>query len=295
MSSVTIKEEVTSLWNRPIAALPTFIDLGRLCKRIDVYVKEEKDQEREEPPSVISSRPSEDVLLVPQFRKPVNERSELRAQDLANAISAVAVKIESPEVNAKLPDILSKFVQDAGENLDYRLYVKELFNSAFVAADDSPLVKVFKLVNQAALFISIMHMKTLVSAVKTHLKPDDLMTKDVRTPDGWRVEIEISRSEVSVTHVRKDQCLGPPLCPDYWDVQWKFKTVFSPDIAQITSTSVVVQNMSFGAKIPPRMRAELKRVYYEAINGDFSFSDCTSAIEIGDNEAGGVICVKCCC
>lgn len=289
-------QEIESLWGRPVSSLPTYIDLGRLCKRIDVYIENGSEEAgssstaQAEEDGGVAAEPLIDQSISLEFKQPVNTRSESRAQDLANAIRAVVLKLEPPEVVAKLPIVLDKFVADAGDNLDYRVYIQELFEALFEDMENSRSVKIFKLVNQAALFIAIMEMKSLVMATRTTLKPEELMTKDVRTPDGWRIEINITPTEITVAHIRKDQCLGPPLCPDIWNVKWRFCVSFTRDMSQMTRSEVRILDMSFGPAIPTQLASELKRVYYESINQDFSYSESAKLVTYENSES-----IVCCC
>lgn len=283
----SLETDLRNLWKKPIKSLPTFIDLGRLCKRIDVFVESSTAEANNKTlndvsPSDASLESNSSGSRKMAFRRLSSTASkfnivqESRAESLAHVIKAVASNIESKAVSKVLEDeAIPKFVTDAGDNLDYREYVEELFKTF---DEDSPSVKLFKMVNQAALFVAITHMKLNIAQCATTLSADALMTKDVRTADGWRVEIGISSTSISVTHVRKEQSLGQPFAPDYWDVQWCFTVNFSPDMSKLQYSSMQVLNMEFGSKISPKVRAEIKRVYYETINNDYTYSN----IEIED-------------
>lgn len=268
---ISFLQSIRALWAKPINQLPTYIDLGRLAKRIDVFLDDNSVSTKAE------STPGQG-----QGQAPANQREDSRAQDLANVIEVVATRLESEEVSSKVRSAIPKFVEDATDQLDYRTYVSELFQA--FDEDVSPSVKVFKVVNQAALFIAIIHMKSMIQGCKTNLNSNALLTKDCRDADGWRIEIRIpsgdnnnkndnKNNEISVAHIRKDQGLGHPFVPDYWDIRWQFVVYFTADMKTLKRSKVEVLSMTFGNKISSKMRYEMKRVYYESINQDYTYSD----------------------
>lgn len=276
-------------WAKNITDLPTFIDLGRLCKRIDVYYDDEADfvcsaiktsDHKKEPLSMttVSSSGSDadehfdnnPMNISSKCHRNVYGTADSRAEDLARVFEIITNRLELDEVRIAVSTALSKFISDAGDNLDYRTYIQELFTNL---PEESPSVKLFKVVNQSALFLAITHMKLSLMSAKTSLKNSEaLQTKDIRSSDGWRVKIKISNTGISVSHVRKEQSLGEPFVADYWDVKWRFTIEFSPGMSQLLSCNIEVLNMTFGKKIPASMKKEIQRVYYETINNDLTYS-----------------------
>lgn len=285
-------EELRALWSKPIKNLPTFIDLGRLAKRIDVFVESETSPTDSNSVGLIpgdqaaSHKPDnigESLSRENSSRKSMNNSKMSRADCLARVVQSVAACLESATVNSAVSVAIPKFVEDAGDNLDYRVYVEELF---LKFEEDSPSVRLFKMVNQATLFIAITNMKSCILRCQTTLPFDTLQTKDCRGPDGWRVEIRISPSSITVTHVRKDQSLGIPFAPDYWDIQWRFIVCFTPDMLEIKHSKIEILNMTFGREISAKVKNEIKRVYYESICDDYTYSK-----EVIDDDS---TCSKCC-
>jgi hypothetical protein len=78
--------------------------------------------------------------------------------------------------------------------------LQSLVEKAFQVFDsNSHTVKIFKVVNQAALAIAVTSLKLSVTSKNSKLSPEKRMTKDVRSADGWRIEIKISDSEICVS------------------------------------------------------------------------------------------------
>jgi hypothetical protein len=73
-----MQQEIESLWARPIASLPTYIDLGRLCKRIDVYVVNDASSE------------SDDQTTAAAVVPPPPSRDGAGGEDTATPLAAAA-------------------------------------------------------------------------------------------------------------------------------------------------------------------------------------------------------------
>ena len=122
-------EELRALWSKPIKNLPTFIDLGRLAKRIDVFVESETSPTDSNSVGLIpgdqaaSHKPDnigESLSRENSSRKSMNNSKMSRADCLARVVQSVAACLESATVNSAVSVAIPKFVEDAGDNLDYR-------------------------------------------------------------------------------------------------------------------------------------------------------------------------------
>jgi hypothetical protein len=255
-------EEIVTLWNKPSRGVSAQ-DLSRLAKRIDVYIQ-----------------PTDKAKADGLARVPINVHSDNRAQALVNVINVLSSKLETDEVNAKLPAAVDVFLRETVDKVDLVLYVNQLLS---IFEDQScKLLRVLKLVKQATLFIACVYMQQALGKTQTFLKSDELRVKDCSDDDGWRIVIEIADESITVVHTRRDQCLGKPIAADYWDVSWELRILFTPDMSSLLSTELCVTGMNFGAKLPSAVAKELKRVYYESINGDFSYSADTRRRSVSD-------------
>ena len=100
----SLTPSLKTLWSKPISSLPTFADLGRLAKRIDVSTTEE---------------------VVPSLSKPQDSSdSGDKVDDLPNAwylgraLQTVASKLESPTSYPKVLEGIKKFKEAAGTQPD---------------------------------------------------------------------------------------------------------------------------------------------------------------------------------
>lgn len=242
-----MEDSLRELMKKPLSSLPTFIDIGRLSKRIDVFIREESDEGiEEEISSVIKNRNSASL-------------TKSHAHYLAKVLRQVAIYLEPEDQRDKILAAIDNFEKNAGDELDLQNHVRELFSAAF--EENCRTVMVFKMINQAALSLAVTALKIGVTSSTSTLGPDIRMTKDVRTQDGWRILIKITPSEICISHIRKEQTLGKPICPDYWDVKWKLDLHYPLSMEDLKYADISVVEMTFGPDIPADMKTELERVY----------------------------------
>jgi hypothetical protein len=178
----SVTASLKSLWLKPIGSLPTCADLGRLAKRIDVL----------ENGVVKTHLPTE------------KDDSSPNAWYLGQALQTVALKLESSELYPKVLEAIKLFETTAGNQPDLEPFIRDLFTSL---DENGPTLRVFKLINQATLAAAITPLKLSAASRSANLRADMLMTKDVRSADGWRISIDIGDHEICVTHVRREQSL----------------------------------------------------------------------------------------
>lgn len=86
-------------------------------------------------------------------------------------------------------------------------------------------------------------------------------TKDVRTPDGWQVLVNITDACTEVTHIRKEVSIKTGA--DFFQFTWELKVVLSPNFSEITDIHVSAKDL----EIAPEFNPELKEKLTEAIKG----------------------------
>lgn len=246
-----MEEELRSLWGKPIEQLPTFKDVGRLCQRIEVV--HAGDSTLDEILDLYADRP-----------EPVDPN---HAKCLGHVVRRVALKLE-PQNQKQTASLVAKFESDCGDQPDLEGPVKKMF-SGF--DQNGPTIRVFKMINQAVIAAAITPLKLKVVHRRSSLKQEETLTKDVRTSDGWRIVIKISTEEVCVTHIRKEQSLGKPMCPDIWTMTWRVDIHCPRDMSQLSRATLRVTDMAFGELIPEGMKRELARVF--CVGEDFDASN----------------------
>jgi hypothetical protein len=253
--------------NKPLESLATCKDLGRLSKRIDIIIKNDESVSNFEG---IDVEISNDVNGL-QYNDPASDHeaetdptatSDLSfAKCLANVLDKLITKLEDPASHKFLLDAVNMFELDCGDNPDLQEQISKLLS---LFDQNSPTVRLLKMVNQSALAIAVGHLKLHMMAYKTSLKPEIFMTKDVRTSDGWRIEIMINNitGEVTVSHVRKEQTLGQPFCPSYWDMQWRVDMLFDKKIRSLQTVELKIIAMNFDSNFPNEIKNEIENAFF---------------------------------
>ena len=129
----------------------------------------------------------------------------------------------------------------------------------FLCFPDSPTFRCYKLINQAALLAGVTALKLGVNDCTSTLTPQERFTKDVRTPDGWSVTIDLTNPNVVVvTHLRKEQSLDVPS----WFLVWRLRTIFaSPACDALVAADISVDELTCDPAIPATTQDELRRVF----------------------------------
>ena len=204
-----LEGSLRALYAKPLSSLPTIIDIGRLSKRINVVILGDNNETVDDGDSEENDK---DITSVEQLDKS-------HAYYLSKIIKRVLIAVEPKETHEKLLLAVDEFEKDSLNQSDLQNYVRTLFSKF---DDNCRTIKVFKLINQSALSSAIMAVKLNVAQQKSTLSQELRMTKDVRSMDGWKIHIVISPVDICISHERKEQGLGPPICPDYWDISWRY-------------------------------------------------------------------------
>ena len=236
---------------KPLSELPTYSDVGRLGKRIELNIN--GDFEVPEVP--------ENFRYLVSDALSSSSSSDSHALQLSRVLTRVVLSLECNRGVEYLTIILQaieKFRTEVGDQPDIQFFVRDLFQSFDM---DGSTVRLFKFVNQATLVHAITNLKLTVSQRESYLTQDKRLTKDVRGANGWQIDIKIANDSVCVSHVRREQGLGKPIWEDDWEVHWRLDISFSPDMRELLSSRIVIVDLVMGPKLNARDRAELARLF----------------------------------
>lgn len=279
---------IRQLFSRSISELSTFSDVGRLAKRITVSILDSSlesiPQCNQSPEATSVSKqfsisPDELNIFGTLFSFDVAS-DQTHSGALIKNIWCIANSLE-PEIRESLRMSLQKFAEKSFksdkvpgdtrivhvEEPDLSIPLAELFLSnafqlnEFALPRFSPTIELFKMLNQGALACGNTQMKVDLCSQKTFLPQAALITKDIRTSDGWRIAVLITSDEIKVTHYRKEISLGPPSIADTWLLEYSFSIIFSRDMKVLRNCSLTVNNIEFGPLIPTNVRREIERLF----------------------------------
>lgn len=111
---------------------------------------------------------------------------------------------------------------------------------------DSKTAKVFKTLTQAIIHTATFH-------IKANLKTD-IMTGDVRGPDGWQIVVLFAHDVINITHRRREKSLdslGPK--HQFW-YEWVLHMVFDKRMGDLASSSLRISDIGYGPEIDPSVK-----------------------------------------
>lgn len=158
---------------------------------------------------------------------------------IRRVVNAIADQLETPEQAKVIADELAKPENETYEG-DMEMLVESLFH---VIGHDSKTSKVFKALTQA-----IIH--TATYQIKTKIKTN-IMTGDVRGPDGWQIVVLFAHDVINITHRRREKSLdseGPK--HSFW-YEWVLHMVFDKKMGDLASATLRVSDIGYGADIDP--------------------------------------------
>jgi len=224
-TSDKLEGELRSLWNQPYYQLSVVKDLPRLAKRIEL----------EDTTGIFYKAAAQEK----------NEKSHL--QTLVEIVQEVVSRLEAPERVEQIKPILDKIYDENKDNpnADIHYLFKEFFRD--VLTENCKTTKLFKVVNQSVIFPATYHLKTTVTTE---------MTKDVRSSDGWRINIFFGYDVIAVTHFRKEQGMK-----EDFEFEWELRMSFDKELVDMQASLMRIIDLKFRDGFPAEKRQMLKQVF----------------------------------
>eukprot|EP01103_Thecamoeba_quadrilineata_P017141 TRINITY_DN5964_c0_g1_i1.p1 TRINITY_DN5964_c0_g1~~TRINITY_DN5964_c0_g1_i1.p1 ORF type:complete len:286 (+),score=54.51 TRINITY_DN5964_c0_g1_i1:372-1229(+) len=187
-------------------------------------------------------------LANPEPRVPTNE-SEVKARatwaHIKRVIVGVANVLESKERVQRITDWFQR-KEAAGHPGDYELQMEDLFKN--VIGPHSRVSRLCNFLNQNIILSSVVYLK---KAIPTP------MTRDVRTPDGWRIAILITPDIVYVTHTRREQALSGTKPEELFWYEWELRLFFDSSLETLHACRLKLTHLEFAETTSPEFRAQL--------------------------------------
>jgi hypothetical protein len=177
---------------KPLKQTAVFIDLPRLAKRIDVYRNGEPLFVDGESASALTALATVVKLVAQQFETPE------RYTAIATCCDDIARERENGEISVTIGNL---FLNTIGEQSKTATIFKAIHQGTFI---------VTLLTNQRCqlfTFVRVGIVMPLSFALKAYTR---LLSKDIKTRDGWRVRINIdpTHNVATVTHIRQEESFG---------------------------------------------------------------------------------------
>ena len=186
------------------------------------------------------------------------ERGSLTAKSSKNlpivvairrVVNAIAAELETPDHAKEIAEELAKPEIETYEG-ELELLVENIFQ---VIGADSKTTKVFKALTQAIIHTATYH-------IKANLKTD-IMTGDVRGPEGWQIVVLFAHDVINITHRRREKSLdslGPK--HQFW-YEWVLHMVFDKKMGDLASSSLRISDIGWGPDIDPNVKETIATTF----------------------------------
>jgi hypothetical protein len=238
-TALTVSEDIMPqmllMWKeKKLDDLPVAKDVPRLIRRISIL--DDND-------TVLWEAPAHDS------ENEVNTSTryvELTCELILALTKELEGRKRMEELAPQLKAIASK-VKDADET---ETHVREMFR---VCGDEaSAAIRALKTVHQDM----VGHCTLLL---KEHIT-SRFMTKDVRTPNGWRIHIKVADDAVRIFHVRREQSIEDAEHKhNHWEFCWELKLLFDPKVNTMVHAQLRVTDLFLDQGIDPELEEAVKK------------------------------------
>jgi len=223
-----------SMWGeKTVGELPVAKDLPRLARRI-IVVDENDDLIHESP----AAATDEDTSL---------KRSIELTGDL---ILAIAQTVEGAAVCDRLRGPFQEIVAEAKETSDAESLVKRMIELCGKESE-SATVRALKTIHQDIVGHCTFQLKQHITS--------RFMTKDVRTPEGWRITMRFAPDHFQVSHTRREQSIDPGGDKtNHWEFEWELRLMFDAKVTEMRLAQLRVTDLFLSQTIDPQLEEDIK-------------------------------------
>eukprot|EP00903_Cladosiphon_okamuranus_P010337 g9780.t1 len=230
---------VRRIWQRPAAEGSLCKDLPRLARRVTIRTR--RDEEAS-PPSLSHAHamgPAETWALISRLTSTlVRELEPERLSEVQRGLAHVASRVTA--------------------TTDLEMVIPELIN---LLGGDGKALRALKMVDQGVVLLGVHHMKGSVTR--------GLLTKDVRSADGWQIGMDVFDQYVQVYHKRREQSVddmytqfggaGAAVGADnHFELDFEVRATFDREMTQLTAAGLRVQRLVCSPTMQPEMRVQLE-------------------------------------
>jgi hypothetical protein len=234
---------MVSMWrDKTIDELPVAKDLPRLARRIVVI--DDSDNLIHESPSAAQD---DDTSL---------KRSVELTYELILAIC------DALEGEAKVDSIrapMRAIVEEASETSEAEVLIRKMIDIVGNESN-SATIRALKTVHQDIVGHCTFQLKQHITT--------RFMTKDVRTPEGWRIVIRIAPDHFQVSHTRREQSIDPGGDKtNHWEFEWELRLLFDAQVTEMRHAQLRVTDLFLSQTIDPQLEEDIK---HDLLGGEIS-------------------------
>lgn len=172
----------------------------------------------------------------------------------AELVVALCARLDSREKADQVGKDMAVLVQDCNDQTDAEETVRQ-FISLLGEEKDSRTIRVLKTINQDLVAHCTCELKEHITS--------RFMTKDVRTPEGWRIVIQLPKEEagagIQVVHTRREQSidLGGDV-RNHWEFEWELKLLLDSGAGEMKQAQLRVTDLFLSETIDPKLESQIK-------------------------------------
>jgi len=216
-----IHSKVQASWMKPPAESHLFGDLPRLAARITLYI----------------SKDGGCTVIAPDQTLPQTKQT-------CALLKAVVSALEPPNVVENATKILDSTEEPVD---DGAIWMENVFK---VIGFESPTVQLLKTTHQGIIMSAASQLKVIMFSATNQI------TKDVRTLDGWQIEVHIGSSSPHTTHIRKEVSMLPG--KDSFQFSWNLTVFLSEDLSSLPKVSLEASNLICDPQFNPLVKEKLE-------------------------------------
>jgi hypothetical protein len=218
-------------WHKNLDDLPVCKDLPRLCRRVVV-------------------RPLQGPLLYEAAASSSDEETgNKRSVELTrDIVLAVVTALEGVQRADELRPQMDAVVEETTDTTEPDGLVRRMLD---LVGEGSASVRLIKTIHQDIVGHCTYQLKQHITS--------RFMTKDVRTPEGWRIGVSFLADGVQVSHVRREQSIdagGSKL--NHWEFEWELRLLFDASVSEMKHAQLRVTDLFLSQTIDPALEADIK-------------------------------------
>eukprot|EP01087_Luapelamoeba_hula_P016121 TRINITY_DN4926_c0_g1_i2.p1 TRINITY_DN4926_c0_g1~~TRINITY_DN4926_c0_g1_i2.p1 ORF type:complete len:499 (+),score=90.22 TRINITY_DN4926_c0_g1_i2:130-1626(+) len=172
---------------------------------------------------------------------------------LHHLVMTIAQELETEETQERIEAVFSS-LRDAKnlDAMDMSLVTKDIIEKGI--GTETRTAMVLKGINQNMIFFGAYELKTKVTK--------QLMTKDVRSKDGWTIHVLLAPNVIVVTHTKREMALTSASTQDaQFTFEWQLTSVFHPGMNRLEAVWLRITKLEFTPETSEDHKRTLSQVF----------------------------------
>ncbi|KAN0042546.1 hypothetical protein ACTFIV_005114 [Dictyostelium citrinum] len=276
---IPLDKQIDKLFQKTLQKLPVYKDLPRLAGRIiiekytptqtpsdsssssttittentNIQSSETVDTNKKRKSKALSLKLSKDFGELGKDNEDKLELEPLESQEtnenkVWKTVKSVIFKLSELYENEETQNKIKSTFNSEKAPSDYQLSLPQLFNEC-MEEKTSKVIKILKLIHQNIIYIGCYELKINVPYLMVNL------TKDVRGPEGWRINVFKGKDTTTVIHTRREEAMDKKF---YFEWQLHI-TLSGKDLDEVSFASLKITDLVFDPSASLQFKQEVSR------------------------------------